>query len=69
VKAELGLSTTNGVGMFMWRQLFRWGIIAGLWLAGSTEVACTEKWLAKVWQEKYSQNAREKGIPSSFGIA
>ena len=41
------MSTTQGVGMFMWRQLFRWGTITGLCLAGSTEVACTEKWLQR----------------------
>jgi hypothetical protein len=38
--------------MFLWRQLFRWGTITGLCLAGSTEGAYTEKWLAKIWQEK-----------------
>jgi hypothetical protein len=35
--------------MFMWRQLFRWGTIIGLCLAGSAEVADTEKYLAKIW--------------------
>ena len=39
----------QGVGMFMWRQLFRWGTITGLFLADSAEGACTEKWLAKIW--------------------
>ena len=33
--------------MFMWRHLFRWGTIIGLFLAGSTEVICTENWFAK----------------------
>jgi hypothetical protein len=40
---------TPGVGTFMWRQLFRWGTITGLFLAGSAEGACTEKWFAKIW--------------------
>jgi len=31
-------------------------------LAGSTEVKCTKKWLAKILQERYFQNARKKGI-------
>jgi len=31
----------------MWRQLFRWGTIIGLFLAGSAEVVYTEKCLAK----------------------
>ena len=31
-------------------------------LAGSTEVAYTEKWLAKIWQERYFQNAQKKGF-------
>jgi len=51
----------------MWRQLFRWGTITGLCLAGSTEVACTEKWLAKIWQERYFQNARKSWIQAGFG--
>ncbi len=46
----------------MWRQLFRWGTIIGLCLAGSTEVACTEKRLATIWQERYAQNVRRKGF-------
>ena len=29
------------IGMFMWRQLFRWGTIIGLCLAGSVEVEYT----------------------------
>jgi hypothetical protein len=53
--------------MFMWRQLFRWGTITGLCLAGSTEVTCSEKWFAKIWQERYFQNARKKGIQAGFG--
>ena len=48
--------------MFMWHQLFRWGTIIGLCLAGSTEVACTEKRLATIWQERYAQNVRRKGF-------
>ncbi len=51
----------------MWRQIFRWGTITGLFLAGSTEEACTEKWLAKIWQELYFQNARKKGVQAGFG--
>jgi hypothetical protein len=31
----------------MWCQLFRWGTIIGLFLAGSAEVVYTEKCLAK----------------------
>jgi len=61
------LSTTQGDGMFMWHQLFRWGTITDLCLAGRTEVACTEKWLLKIWREKYFQNARKKGIQAGFG--
>jgi hypothetical protein len=53
--------------MFMWRQLFRWGTITGLCLTGSTEVTCSEKWLEKIWQERYFQNARKKGIQAGFG--
>ncbi len=56
----------QGVGMFMWRQPFRWGPITGLFLAGSAEGACTEKSLAKIWQERYFQNARKKGGSSRF---
>ena len=33
--------------MFMWRQLFRWGTIIGLCLAGSAEVADTENILQR----------------------
>jgi hypothetical protein len=32
-----------GIGMFMWRQLSRWGTIIGLYLACSAEVGYTEK--------------------------
>jgi hypothetical protein len=46
----------------MWRQLFRWGTIIGLCLAGSAEVAYTEKWFETIWQECYVQNVRRKGF-------
>ena len=36
--------------------------------AGSTEVVYTEKWLAKIWQERYFQNVRKKGVQAIFGM-
>jgi hypothetical protein len=52
--------------MISWRGI-RYITITGLCLAGSTEVACIEKWLEKIWQERYFQNARKKGIQAGFG--
>ena len=31
-------------------------------MAGSTEMACTDKWFAAIWQECYVQNVRKKGF-------
>jgi hypothetical protein len=33
------------------------------------EVTCLEKWLAKIWDKRYFQNARKKGIQAGFGVA
>jgi len=31
-------------------------------LAGNIEGTCTEKWLVKLWQERYYQKTHEKGF-------
>jgi len=29
---------------------------------------CAEKWPVTIWQERYFQNARKKGIQAGFGV-
>ena len=53
---------TLGIGMSILHRLLRCVTIIGLCLAGSTEVACTEKRFSTIWQERYVQNVRRKGF-------
>jgi hypothetical protein len=41
-------------------QIFPWGTITGRSLAGSTDVVCTEKWLEKIWLERYCLKPTKK---------
>ena len=50
----------QGVGMFMWRQLSRWGTIVGLFLACSAEAQYTLKNVLQISGKRGILKFREK---------